>query len=222
MPSASASASAAGGPPGHRSGLRRSPWPRCARARFGLASRRPRSSVRRPLATASSRRGLGLGDERVDHGLHVDAVGLGDLGDGRAVAEGGAELLALDADGLGGGVEAGAEVARDPGRPGPRSGRPSRSTTSAMRSGSSSMAASRRSVAAATMASITVWTSTPLASATWAIDWPSSRAVRSSSSVMPMASAAASSCTPRPWRAADAVGGVASVVVVGARRPGRG
>ena len=144
----------------------------------------------------------GLRDQRVDHRLHVDVVGGRDLGERRTVHEGGAQLVGGDADGVGRRLQARtASAVRPTGTAGtagpPRSGRPSRSTSSAMRSGSSSMAASRRSVASATSASITVCTSTPLASATCAMDWPSSRAVRSSSSLMPMASAAAASDSPR-------------------------
>ena len=72
------------------------------------------SSVSRPFVDGLVEVGLGLGDQGVDHGLHVDVVGLGHLGDAssrhaRAVAE----LLALDADGLGGGVEARRRSGRD-------------------------------------------------------------------------------------------------------------
>ena len=70
-------------------------------------------------------------------------------------------------------------------------------------------------MALATSASITVWTSTSLASATWAIDWPSSRAVRSSSSVMPMASAAVARLSPRcsrDPRAGASAGGLGGVL----------
>ena len=44
----------------------------------------------------------GGGDDGVDHGLHVDAVRLGDLRDRLAVLEGRAQLVLGDADGLGG------------------------------------------------------------------------------------------------------------------------
>ena len=43
---------------------------------------------------------LGRGHHGVDDDLHVDAVGLGDLGDGLTVAEGIAQVVLVDADGL--------------------------------------------------------------------------------------------------------------------------
>ena len=75
----------------------------------------------------------GPGNERIDDVLRVDAVGLGDLGDGLAVAQRGSQLVGVDADGLaavriaaarrGGGV-LGARARRSPGRPHGRAGTP--------------------------------------------------------------------------------------------------
>ena len=58
---------------------------------------------------------LGRGHHGVDDDLHVDAVGLGHLGDGLTVAQGIAQGVLLDADGLRRSL-----AARCPGRPGRR------------------------------------------------------------------------------------------------------
>ena len=84
--------------------------------RSGRPSRSTTSAMRSGSAVDGGLEALGGGRHHgVDHGLHVDAVGLGDLSDRLAVLEGGAQLVLGDADRLGGDVELdAAAVAAEP------------------------------------------------------------------------------------------------------------
>ena len=55
----------------------------------------------RPFSTALSSRSCEFADEFVDHCLHLDALRLGDLGEGRTVTELRAQLLGVDSEQVG-------------------------------------------------------------------------------------------------------------------------
>ena len=94
------------------------------------------ASVRSPSSTASSRWVVDVGDDGGDQVLTAHAVVLGHLGRGLAVLEGGPQVLDLDADGLGHGLEAGAAALQPPSGAGGVVGRGPRSSWSASSPGS--------------------------------------------------------------------------------------